>query len=156
MAEKAGSYLFGAEPVHLNSLYFRPTNKTDDFYTLRTVAGTRFGSQKPVFVLTSKRTFSAAAEFAYNLQSRKRATIVGETTGGGAHPGGMERIGDFGVFVPSGRAINPITKTNWEGTGVRPEIAVPIRRWWRRSRWREKLYREACGVRSAVAREAKA
>lgn len=120
------SYLFGEEPVHLNSLYFRPADRTDDFYTFRSVAGKRFGPDKPVYVLTSSRTFSAAEEFAYNLQSRKRATIVGETSGGGAHPGGMQQVGEgFAVFVPSGRAINPITKSNWEGTGVRPEIAVP-------------------------------
>ena len=120
------SYLFGEEPVHLNSLYWRPGDRTDDFYTLRTVAGKRFGPDKPVYVLTSSRTFSAAEEFAYNLQTRKRATIVGETTGGGAHPGQVQRVlGDFTVFVPTGRAINPITKTNWEGTGVRPDIAVP-------------------------------
>lgn len=120
------SYLFGDEPVHLNSLYFRPADRTDDFYTFRSVAGKRFGPAKPIYVLTSNRTFSAAEEFAYNLQSRKRATIVGETSGGGAHPGGPQQVGEgFSVFVPSGRAINPITRTNWEGTGVRPEIAVP-------------------------------
>ncbi|MEO8649791.1 MAG: S41 family peptidase, partial [Acidobacteriota bacterium] len=62
----------------------------------------------------------------YNLKNLKRATIIGETTGGGAHPGSVIRIGDhFGVFIPSGRAINPITKTNWEGTGVEPDIKVP-------------------------------
>lgn len=120
------SYLFGEEPVLLNSLYWRPENRTDDFYTLRTIAGKRYGPDKPVYVLTSRRTFSAAEEFAYNLQARKRATIVGDTTGGGAHPGGVQRLaGGFTVFVPSGRAINPITKTNWEGTGVLPDIAVP-------------------------------
>jgi hypothetical protein len=120
------SYLFGEQPVHLNSLYFRPANSTEDFYTLRSVAGKRFGPDKPVYVLTSKGTFSAAEEFAYNLQSRKRATIVGETSGGGAHPGGMRPVGEgFAVFVPSGRAINPITKTNWEGVGVIPEVRVP-------------------------------
>jgi hypothetical protein len=120
------SYLFGEEPVLLNSLYWRPENRTDDFYTLRTIAGKRFGPDKPVYVLTSRRTFSAAEEFAYNLQARKRATIVGDTTGGGAHPGGVQRLaGSFSVFVPRGRAINPITKTNWEGTGVLPDIVVP-------------------------------
>ena len=120
------SYLFGDEPVHLNSLYFRPANRTDDFHTDPSVPGRKFGAVKPVFVLTSAYTFSAAEEFTYNLQARKRATIVGETTGGGAHPGGMVPIGPhLTVFVPSGRAINPITKSNWEGTGVRPEIAVP-------------------------------
>ncbi|MBC7897224.1 MAG: S41 family peptidase, partial [Cytophagaceae bacterium] len=120
------SYIFGPKPVHLNSLYFRPANQTTHFYTMATVAGKRFGPDKPVYVLTSRRTFSAAEEFTYNLQSLKRATIVGDTTGGGAHPGGMQRLpAGFAVFVPSGRAINPITLTNWEGTGVRPTIAVP-------------------------------
>jgi C-terminal processing protease CtpA/Prc len=120
------SYLFGEQPVHLNSLYFRPDNTTEDFYTLRSVAGKRFGPDKPVYVLTSKATFSAAEEFAYNLQSRKRATIVGETSGGGAHPGGTQQVGEgFWVFVPAGRAINPITRTNWEGVGVIPEVPVP-------------------------------
>ena len=120
------SYLFGDEPVHLNSLYFRPANRTDDFYTDPRVPGRKFGATKPVYVLTSSNTFSAAEEFTYNLQARKRATIVGETTGGGAHPGGNVPIGrHLMAFIPSGRAINPITKTNWEGTGIAPEIAVP-------------------------------
>jgi C-terminal processing protease CtpA/Prc len=90
------------------------------------VPGTRYGPDKPVYVLTSRRTFSGAEEFAYNLQTRKRAVIVGDTTGGGAHPGGMRRVTDhFGVWVPSGRAINPITGTNWERVGVRPDLAAP-------------------------------
>lgn len=120
------SYLFGPDTVHLNSLYWRPANRTDHFWTRASVPGKRFGPNKPVFVLTSRRTFSAAEEFTYNLQTRKRAVIVGDTTGGGAHPGGGQRLNDhYMVFVPSGRAINPITKINWEGTGVRPDIAVP-------------------------------
>jgi hypothetical protein len=122
------SYLFGPEPVHLNDLYFRPEDSTHQWWTLPHVPGKRYEG-KPVFVLTSKRTFSAAEEFTYNLKSLKRATIVGETTGGGAHPGGMRKVHEhFGVFVPSGRAINPITKTNWEGTGVTPDISVPADR----------------------------
>ena len=120
------SYLFGDEPVHLNSLYWRVGNRTDDFYTDPKVEGKKFGPAKPVYVLTSARTFSAAEEFTYNLQTRQRATIVGETTGGGAHPGGAVSL-PYGlrVFVPSGRAINPITKTNWEGVGVKPDVTVP-------------------------------
>jgi len=115
------SYLFPSEPsVHLNSLYFRPRDQTDEFWTLKDVAGKRF-LDKPVYVLTSKFTFSGAEECAYNLQTQKRATIVGETTGGGAHPGGRVWLHDhFAVFIPTGRAINPITNTNWEGTGVKP------------------------------------
>jgi C-terminal processing protease CtpA/Prc len=119
------SYLFGPEPVHLNDLYWREGNRTDEFWTKKEVAGKRY-LNKDVYVLTSKRTFSGAEEFTYNLKNLKRATIIGETTGGGAHPGGGFRISEnFGMFVPTGRAISPITKTNWEGTGVTPDVAVP-------------------------------
>lgn len=119
------SYLFGPEPVHLNDLYWREGDRTDQFWTRKEVAGKRY-LNKEVYVLTSKRTFSGAEEFSYNLKNLKRATIIGETTGGGAHPGGMFRMHQhFGAFIPTGRAINPITKTNWEGTGVTPDVAVP-------------------------------
>jgi C-terminal processing protease CtpA/Prc len=120
------SYLFGGESVHLNDLYWREGDRTQQFWTLPWVPGTRYGKDKPVYVLTSSRTFSAAEEFTYNLKNLKRATIVGETTGGGAHPGGVRRITDhFGIWLPNGRAINPITKTNWEGVGIEPHIKVP-------------------------------
>ena len=126
MVAFVSSYLFGSDSVHLNSLYWRPGNRTEHFYTRTRVPGARYGPDRAVYVLTSRRTFSGAEEFAYNLQSRQRAVIVGDTTGGGAHPGGMQRVTDhFGVWVPTGRAINPVTKTNWERVGVRPDIAAP-------------------------------
>jgi hypothetical protein len=119
------SYLFGSEPVHLNDLYWREGNRTEQFWTKASVPGKRYEG-KDVYVLTSNYTFSGAEEFTYNLKNLKRATIVGETTGGGANPGGGFRVDEhFGVFVPTGRAINPITKTNWEGTGVKPDVDVP-------------------------------
>ena len=119
------SYLFGPDPVHLNDLYWREGNRTDEFWTRKEVSGKRY-LNKDVYVLTSKRTFSGAEEFTYNLKNLKRATIIGETTGGGAHPGGVFRMTEhFGMFVPTGRAISPITKTNWEGTGVTPDVSVP-------------------------------
>ena len=118
------SYLFPGGDVHLNDLYFRPDNSTRQFWTLPYVPGKRY-INKDVYVLTSGHTFSGAEEFTYNLKNLKRAMIVGETTGGGANPGGPVRAGDhFTVFVPVGRAINPITKTNWEGTGVEPDVHV--------------------------------
>jgi C-terminal processing protease CtpA/Prc len=118
------SYLFGDKPVHLNDLYWRKGNRTEEFWTKASVPGRKF-VDKDVYVLTSNRTFSGAEEFSYNLKNLKRATIVGETTGGGAHPGEMVRLSDhFGAFVPTGRAISPITKTNWEGTGVEPDVKV--------------------------------
>jgi retinol-binding protein 3 len=125
MVALISSYLFDPEPVHLNSLYWRPTDFSHQWWTLPYVPGQRLGTDKEVYVLTSSYTFSAAEEFTYNLKSLKRATIIGETTGGGAHPGGTRPVHpNFVVWVPSGRAINPITQTNWEGTGVRPDVAV--------------------------------
>ncbi|HVG22500.1 MAG TPA: S41 family peptidase [Blastocatellia bacterium] len=126
MVALISSYLFGSEPVHLNDLYWREGDTTRQWWTLPYVPGKRYGDKKDVYVLTSKRTFSAAEEFTYNLKNLKRATIVGETTGGGAHPGGTRRINEhFQIWVPSGRAINPYSKTNWEGAGVKPDVETP-------------------------------
>jgi retinol-binding protein 3 len=124
MVAYISSHLF-AEPTHLNNIYNRKEDKTTEYWTLRDVPGARL-ADKPVFVLTSKRTFSGAEEFAYNLKNLKRATIIGETTGGGAHPVSGHRIDDhFMIGVPFARAINPISKTNWEGTGVDPDVKSP-------------------------------
>ncbi len=83
-------------------------------------------SDVPLFVLTSSETFSGGEEFIYNVQTQKRGLIIGEVTGGGANPGGMFPAGNgIAVFIPTGRAINPITKTNWEGVGVKPDIEIP-------------------------------
>jgi hypothetical protein len=120
------SYFFdAAEPVHLNSLYFRPADSTTEFWTNAEYPDLVM-PETPVYVLTSPYTFSGAEECAYNLQTRKRATIVGETTGGGAHPvDGYAVANTLMLMVPVGRAINPVTNTNWEGTGVAPDVAVP-------------------------------
>ena len=119
------SYLV-SQRTHLNDAFERRTGETEQFWTRDDVPGPRFGGKKPVYVLTSSRTFSGAEEFAYDLQSLKRATIVGETTGGGAHMTASGRIGDHLLIrVPVRRAINPITHTNWEGVGVQPDVKVP-------------------------------
>lgn len=125
MIQLLSSYLF-AEPTHLNSFYVRKGDETLQFWTQAHVVGPRL-TEVPVYVLTSQRTFSAAEEFTYNLRNLERATIVGETTGGGAHPVDDHPIEGYPVrvAVPFGRAINPVTKTNWEGTGVEPHVAVP-------------------------------
>ncbi len=108
---------------HLNSIYNRPRDTTRQYWTSPTVA-VRY--TKPVYVLTSARTFSGGEECAYDFQTQKRATLVGETTGGGANPGGAVALGQgFNAFIPTGRAINPVTHTNWEHVGVKPEVAVP-------------------------------
>lgn len=118
------SYLF-SQRTHLNDLWTRSTNATEEFWT-SDVPGKKLSDNKPVYVLTSKRTFSGGEEFTYNLKNLKRATIIGETTGGGAHPVRGQRIDEhFVIGVPFARAINPISKTNWEGTGVEPDVKVP-------------------------------
>ncbi len=128
MVALLASYLVGPDPVHINTLHWREGDSTRHFWTRPNVPGKRYLA-KPVYVLTSKRTFSAAEEFAYDLQSLRRATVVGDTTGGGAHPGMLiQFLRDYQIFIPMGRAINPVTKTNWEGTGVRPDIPVPAER----------------------------
>jgi len=118
------SYLFDEKPVHLNSLYFREGNRTEEFWTLKELDAPRY-LDRDVYLLTSKRTGSGAEECSYNLKNLKRATLVGSSTWGGANPGGVVRLSDhFSCFIPVGKAINPITKTNWEGTGVKPDIEV--------------------------------
>jgi hypothetical protein len=117
------SYLMRPKTL-VNKFYWRPLKRWDEFRT-GSVSGRYYGTTKPVYVLTSDETFSGAEEFAYDIQTQKRGEVVGDTTGGGAHPGGMRRVTDnFGVWVPSGRAVNPVTGTNWEGVGVRPDVPV--------------------------------
>lgn len=124
MVAYISSYLFD-QRTHLNDIWTRGTNETAEYWT-HDVPGRKYGGTKPVYVLTSSFTFSAAEEFTYNLQSLKRATIVGEQTRGGAHPTrGMQIDNQFSMGVPFARSINPITRTNWEGTGITPDVKVP-------------------------------
>jgi len=120
------SYLLPAyPPVHLTDLYWPKEDKTQQSWTLPHVTGDRY-LDKPVYVLISPETFSAAEEFAYNLKHLKRAVIVGETTAGGANPGMGFRLHDhFWMFIPTGQAISITTGENWEGSGVLPDFKVP-------------------------------
>jgi hypothetical protein len=125
MVAWVASYLFDAR-THLNDLWTRSTDSTEAYWTTDSVPGRKFGGTKPVYVLTSSHTFSGAEEFTYDLQTQKRATVVGETTGGGAHPVRGRRIDEhFTIGVPFARAINPVTHGNWEGKGVEPDVKVP-------------------------------
>ena len=125
MVALISSYLFGEESVHLGSIYWREEDVTQQYWTLPYVPGKRF-ADKPVYVLTSKTTFSAGEGFAYDMRSRQRATLIGEKTDGGAHPGASYRLhSHFEVFIPVGRAINPVSEANWEGSGVTPDVLVP-------------------------------
>jgi len=119
------SYLFDRR-THLSDVRFRYTGETRERWTLDSVAGARFGGEKPVYVLTSAHTRSAGEELAYDLQALKRATVVGETTSGQAHATFEARIGNhFGILLPTGKTLNPVTGADWEGVGVVPDVKVP-------------------------------
>jgi C-terminal processing protease CtpA/Prc len=119
------SYLFGEEPIHLSSIYWRDQDITQQYWTLPYIPGKRFGDI-PVYVLTSKVTFSGGEEFASILQTRKRATVIGDKTDGGAHPGASYRLhSHFEVFIPIGCGIDPVTGKSFEGIGVTPDISIP-------------------------------
>jgi len=119
------SYLFGDEPVHLESIYWRDEDITQQYWTLPYIPGRHY-LDKPVYVLTSKDTFSGGEMFADIMQTRKRATIIGEKTDGGANAGASYRIHPhYEAFIPIGRTINPLTGLNWEGCGITPDSSVP-------------------------------
>ncbi|WP_328998845.1 S41 family peptidase [Kribbella sp. NBC_00709] len=114
------------EPVHLQDLVIPAEGTRRQFWTTPYVPGPRFGGTKPIWVLTSSATFSGGEELAYDLQQLGRAVIVGERTGGGAHPRqGFKVHEHLEATVPVARAENPISGTNWEGTGVAPDVDVP-------------------------------
>lgn len=118
------SYLIPPE-TQLNAFHQRGSAVDEQSWTLPYVPGGRWSTEKPVYVLTSKRTASAGEEFAYDLQQLKRATIIGEATWGGANPGLTMGIDEhFSIFIPTGAAVNPISKTNWEGDGVKPDVVI--------------------------------
>jgi hypothetical protein len=125
MIQLISSYFF-PEPVLLNSFYIRKTDSTHQFWTQACVQGPRM-TDVDLYVLTSDYTFSGAEEFTYNLKNMERATIIGDTTGGGAHPIDIKPFPNLniGMSLPFGRAVNPVTGTNWEGIGIAPHITVP-------------------------------
>lgn len=133
------SYFFDEEPFHLGDWYVRAENRMQQWWTLPYVPGSRYLG-KDVYILLSRRSFSAVEGLSSILQHHKRAVIVGEQTRGGTHPGRMVRVHpNFAVFVPMSwfiyptgapsmpidRPVYPTTKTDHEGTPVTPDIAVP-------------------------------
>jgi hypothetical protein len=113
------------ESVQLSAIRSREPAAVQQLHVAEHVSGLSFAAT-PVYVLTSSKTFSAAEWFAYDLQALKRATVVGETTRGGAHTARPERIdARFGMNLPYAEAVNPITGGNWEGSGVQPNVPVP-------------------------------
>jgi retinol-binding protein 3 len=127
-AEVYLSYLSEGPPYVTGTVHWRKDNRVQEFKTTD-MGRASYGAKKPVFVLTSRSTFSAAEGLAYAIQAFKRGTIVGETTGGGANPsaggGGVQLGHGFVANVPTGYVVNATTGTNWEGVGVKPDVPVP-------------------------------
>jgi hypothetical protein len=118
------SYLFDGPATHLNDIFEAETGETRQFWSVSYVPGPRY-TDKPVYLLTSHETFSGGEDFCYTLQALGRAQLIGETTGGGAHPTRTQPLSPtMAISVPFARSVNPITGTNWEGTGVVPEVSV--------------------------------
>ena len=127
MVALLASYFF-PNAVHLTDIEWRKPGTAEyriqQSWTQPSAVGEKY-FDKEVYILTSSHTPSAAEAFTYDLKALKRATVVGETTWGGANPGGVEKLDEhFMAFIPAGRAINSITKTNWEGKGVEPDITA--------------------------------
>jgi Peptidase family S41/N-terminal domain of Peptidase_S41 in eukaryotic IRBP len=119
------SYLLPENPVHLNDIFHADTGETRQFWSLPYLPGSRY-LDKPVYVLTSSRTFSGGEDLCYTLQALGRAEVIGETTGGGAHPTRPFPVSAaVHIAIPFARSINPVTGTNWQGTGVIPDTQVP-------------------------------
>jgi len=118
------SYLFD-KPIHLYSMFNRLTNETKDIWTFSDFPGQKLGEDIPVYILTSSKTFSAAEGFVYSLKHHQRVVVVGERTGGGAHPIIWTKLPyNFMLCIPFARIIHPKTKTDWEKNGVIPHHEV--------------------------------
>jgi retinol-binding protein 3 len=125
MVQLLCSYFLDNPRKHLNSFSYKDPERLTQYWTYTYLPGKRL--DKPdLYLLTSANTFSAAEEFTYNLKNLKRATVIGEATGGGAHDNRFVILSDrFEMSLPFARAVNPVTKTNWEGVGVEPDVKVP-------------------------------
>lgn len=121
MVSQIESYFF-KEKTHMNDLINRSNTDTTYMYADPAKSDSLFLSM-PVYILTGPHSFSGAEDFSYGMQIAKRASVVGEPSGGGAHPQMPFSVGQsFVAFIPFARSVNPITKTDWEGTGVMPDV----------------------------------
>jgi hypothetical protein len=120
------SYFFD-DSIQLTSTVERSNGQSVERqkWTMPYVAGPLY-SEKPIFLLISTHTHSAAEQCAYDLKNAHRAVIVGERTAGDANGSSGEiALGyHFTAFIPDIQPRSPITHTNWQGTGVEPDVAT--------------------------------
>ena len=116
------SYLLNKR-THLLDMHKPLEDRIEQHWSFDYVEGPKFGEDKPVYILIDQDSFSAAEDFSYSMKNLKRATLVGKTTGGAANSGEMVSLDShFSLFLPSSRGVSPITKTNWQGVGVAPDL----------------------------------
>lgn len=122
MMQLLSSYFTGAKPILLSNFYERKTNSKTQLYTFETIDGKRM-TNKPLYILTSKKTFSAAEAFTYTLKHLGKAVVVGEITKGGANRTKTINLNNnFSISIPYIKSIHPVTKSNWEVVGIQPTI----------------------------------
>lgn len=115
---------FLPEQTHLATMKRRNPNESTQIWSAAAVQGPRY-LNKPVYVLTGARTFSAAEGLTFDLRHFAGAIVIGERTRGGANPGSFQQLDEhFAVFVPTGEMVNQKTGKNWEGTGIEPDVAT--------------------------------
>jgi hypothetical protein len=114
-------WLLGGEATHVSDVIYK--DHTRQWWTTGRLADLATPAQTPVTVLVGRRTFSSGEALAYHLQSRGRATIVGERTPGAAdHITPVRLSGHVRALLPEARVRDAVTQTNWEGTGVVPDL----------------------------------
>ncbi|WP_158306766.1 S41 family peptidase [Alteromonas naphthalenivorans] len=111
---------------HLNTFYSRASDSFEEFYTDPAIDFPHL-SQIPIVIIIGPKTFSAAEEFAYNFKHMSRAMVIGKTSKGGANPWRyFELQHGLRFAIPTAKAINPVTQSNWEGVGVQPHLYIEL------------------------------
>ena len=125
MVRYLASYFF-TEPTLLNSLYFTKQDSVVQSWTDSYIPSKKL-IDKYIYILTSSNTASGAEAFTYLLKNYKIATIIGENTRGAAHWAEYFYFPaqKIEIKIPVARPINPVTKTNWEKIGIKPDIEIP-------------------------------
>jgi hypothetical protein len=118
------SYLTEGPPVVYNRLIGRDGVVLEELET-SDLGVLSYGGQKPVYVLTSRETFSGGEALSYHLQELKRAVVIGEKTRGGARKPEIDPLGhSLYAMIPIAQARSPFSGGNWEGVGVQPDVLV--------------------------------
>jgi hypothetical protein len=124
MVQFLASYFLGNEPVLLDEFHYPRDGRISQLWSLPYVPG-RKPVQADLYILTDGYTFSAAEGLAYDLQALKKAVIAGTPSAGGAHAVEIQTVLDsFRLMIPVAFSKNPVTGTNFQGKGIKPDIEV--------------------------------